>query len=162
MQTTIESFSDYKKTDRGPSAKIKTTNGDLIYINEEPAPLVGKTVDIDVNEKTSQKGNRYKVGKILKVYETTASNANSNGKITWDAYRAMAEAAHELAEKLEPDQLSTTDGTEMSEPPGGAPSLPLVVVDRSTARAAILNTVMIAYSNGKIFVPADEDDIPPF
>jgi len=156
MQLTIESFSDYKKTDRGPSAKIKCTNGDLIYINEEPGPLVGKTVDMDVNEKTSQKGNRYKVGKILKVYE--ASEAASSNGITWDAYRAMAEAAHELARKLEPD------GQEIGETQTGGEdhALPIVTVDRSSARAAILNTVMIAYSNGKIVVPEGDDDIPPF
>lgn len=153
MQVTIASFSDYKKTDRGPSAKIKTTNGDQIYINEEPAPLVGKTVDIDVNEKTSQKGNRYKVGKITKVYEATAANSdgNHNGKITWDAYRAMAEAAHSLAMKLEPDPVEIrTDG------------LSIPVLDRSQARASIVNTTLSRYCEGKIFVPADEDDIPPF
>lgn len=144
MQTTIESFSDLKTTDRGTSAKIKASNGDQIYINEDPTNLVGKTIDIDVNEKTSQKGNRYKVGKIIKVHELVATAvSNGNGKITWDAYRAMAEAAHGLAGKLEPDFV-------------GEPAM-----DRSSARAAILNTVMIAYSNGKIFVPED-DDIPPF
>jgi len=145
MQTTIESFSDLKTTDRGPSAKIKTRNGDQIYINEDPTNLVGQTVDIDVNEKTSQKGNRYKVGKIIKVYEATASNSNgnNNGKITWDAYRAMAEAAHELARKLEPDA-----------PEGG--------IDRSQARASIVNTTLSRYCEGKIFVPAEDDDIPPF
>lgn len=147
MQIVIDSFSDLKTTDRGPSAKIKARNGDQIYINEDPTNLVGKTVDIDVNEKTSQKGNRYKVGKILKVYEATAanSNGNNNGKITWDAYRAMAEAAHGLAHMLEPDLPGQQAGD--------------VHIDRSSARAAILNTVMIAYSNGKIFVP-EEDDTP--
>ena len=146
MQVTIESFSDYKKTDRGPSAKIKTTNGDLIYINEEPAPLVGKTVEIEVNEKTSQKGNKYKVGKIIKVLEATAS---SNGKITWDAYRAMAEAAHDLAGKLEPDLPAQPQTNEQH-------------IDRSAARVRFTNNVMMAYANGKIFVPEEDDDLPPF
>jgi hypothetical protein len=143
MQTIIESFSDLKTTERGPSAKIKVSNGDQIYINEDPTNLVGKTVDIDVNDKTSQKGNRYKVGTIIKVHEASAATAssNGNGKITWDAYRAMAEAAHSLAGKLEPD---VPDGN----------------LDRSSARAAILNTVMIAYSNGKIVLSEDDDNFP--
>jgi len=149
MQLTIESFSDYKKTDRGPSAKIKATNGDLIYINEEPGPLVGKTVDMDVNEKTSQKGNRYKVGKILKVYEGSEAGS-SNDKITWDAYRAMAEAAHDLAKKLEPDRIDSGGGENF------------VTVDRSAARVRFTNNVMMAYANGKIVVPEEEDDPVPF
>jgi hypothetical protein len=144
MQLTIESFSDYKKTDRGPSAKIKATNGDLIYINEEPGPLIGKTVDIDVNEKTSQKGNRYKVGKILKIYQASEA-ASSNGKITWDAYRAMAEAAHGVALLLEPDLPSEN----------GEPH-----IDRSSARAAIVNTTMINYCQGRIVVPEEDEDTP--
>ncbi len=158
MQTKIESFSDYKKNEYGPSAKVKLSNGEQVYINEEPAPLVGKTVDIEVNDKPNKAGTRtYKVGKISKVYEATATTSNGNGnggnsKITWDAYRAMAEAAHELAVKLEPDELD----------PGDQGDVARVRTDRGTARAAILNTVMIAYSNGKITVPDIEDDIPPF
>ncbi len=158
MQTKIESFSDLKTNEYGPSAKVKLGNGQQLFINEDPTNLVGKTVDIDVKEKTSQKtGKNYTVGKITKVYEATATTSNGNGnggngKITWDAYRAMAEAAHGLAVKLEPDVEDVAQG-------GGDN---FIKVDRSTARAAILNTVMIAYSNGKIVVPADEDDIPPF
>jgi len=148
MQLHIDSFSDLKVTDRGPSAKIKCGNNSY-FVNEDPANLVGKNVEAEVTEKTSAKGNKYSVAKITKVYEATAanSNGNNNGAITWDAYRAMAEAAHELAMKLEPDDVN--DEGKMTS-------------DRSAARAAILNTVMIAYSNGKIFVPEEEDDIPPF
>ncbi len=155
MKTTIESFSDYKETERGPSAKIKLSTGEVCFINENPKGLVGMTVDIEVNTKTTQDGKRtYKIGKITKVYEATAtaSNGNGNGKITWDAYRAMAEAAHGLANKLEPDGSFNT----------GVEGEAFQTMDRSTARAAILNTVMIAYSNGKIVVPEIEDDLPDF
>jgi len=168
MQAKITGFSDLKTNEYGPSAKIKLSDGDQLYINEDPTNLVGKTVDIDVNEKTSQKtGKRYKIGKIIKVYEATATtaNGNSNGKddtwnnnsgkkVPWDAYRAMAEAAHGLAVKLEPDHVSAVPS------PDGIGEA-TVQLDRSIARAAILNTVMIAYSNGKIFVPED-DDMPPW
>jgi len=134
-QIIIDSFSDLKTTDRGPSAKIKASNGDTFYVNEDPTNLVGKTVDITVTEKTSQKGNKYRIAKITKVHEASAANGNGNGKITWDAYRAMAEAAHELAMRLEPD------GNDV------------LTVDRSQARASIVNTTLSRYCEGKIFVP---------
>jgi len=156
MQTIIESFSDLRVGEYGPSAKIKTAEGKFMYVNEDPTNLVGKTVDIEVTNKTSQKtGRQYVIGKILKVYEATAANNNSNGngKITWDDYRAMAEAAHELAAKLEPDEISEE----------GADGEQRVRTDRGAVRAAIMNTCLIAYANGKIFVPEDDDDqIPPF
>ncbi len=159
MQTTIQSFSDLKTNEFGISAKVQLGNGEQVYINEDPAKLVGKTVDIEITPKKSKAGREYKIGKIIKVYEATATasaqsaNGNSNGKITWDDYRKVAEAAHSLAMKFEPDEATVTTNSEGST---------ATHVDRSAARAAILNTVMIAYSNGKIFVPADEDDIPPF
>lgn len=138
MQLHIDSFSDLKSTERGPSAKIKCGNN-TYYVNEDPTNFVGKDVEAEITEKTSAKGNKYSIAKIVKVIEGAAGK--SNGHITWDDYRAMAEAAHELAMKMEPDA-----------PEGG--------IDRSAARAAILNTVMIAYSNGKIIVPTEDDNVP--
>ncbi len=152
MQTIIESFSDYKKTERGPSAKIKLGTGDWCFINEDPAPLVGRTVDIDLRQ---PEGKRYKVGTITKVYEATAtaSNGNSNGKITWDDYRKVAEAAHELACKFEPDTINGLEEDNST-----------TVVDRSPARVGFVNNVMRAYAEGRFIVPKEdaEDDIPPF
>ncbi len=164
MQTKIESFSDYKKNEYGPSAKVKLSNGDFVFINEEPAPLVGKTVDIQVNEKPNKAGTRtYKVGKIAKVYEATATtsaqsaNGNGNGykQITWDDYRKLAEMVHELAMKLEPDAITET-GVDRD---GG---LIQAKVDRSPARVGFVNNVMRAYAEGRFIVPQEEDDIPPF
>ncbi len=156
MQTIIDSFSDYKKNQYGPSAKVKLSNGDYVFINEEPGPLVGKTVEIEVNEKQNKAGTRtYKIGKIGKVYEATAtaSNGNSNGKITWDDYRKVAEAAHELACKFEPDTINGLEEDNST-----------TVVDRSPARVGFVNNVMRAYAEGRFIVPKEdaEDDIPPF
>ncbi len=160
MQTIIESFSDYKPTgERGPSAKIKTANGEWCFINQDPTPLVGKTVDIDIRQPD---GKRYKIGKIIKVYEATATasaqsangNGNGAGKITWDDYRKVAEAAHELAMKFEPDEDAGT-GVEGK----------LQIIDRSPARVGFVNNVMRAYADGRFIVPKeddDSDDIPPF
>ncbi len=159
MQTKIESFSDYKKNEYGPSAKVKLGNGDYVFINEEPAPLVGKTVDIEVNEKPNKAGTRtYKVGKITKVYEATATTSNGNGngssykQITWDDYRKLAEAAHELALRLEPDEVKMDDLENRA----------VVMADRSPARVGFVNNVMRAYAEGRFIVPKEEDDIPPF
>jgi len=155
MQTKIESFSDLKTNEFGTSAKVLLGNGEQVYINEDPAKLVGKTVDIEITKKNSKAGREYKIGKIAKVYEATAtaSNGNGNGKITWDAYRAMAEAAHDLAAKLEPDEIDVSEATGHE----------TVRTDRGSARAAIVNTTMINYCQGRITVPKDdEDDIPPF
>lgn len=148
MQIKIDSFSDLKTTDRGPSAKIKAGN-DTYYVNEDPTNLVGKTVEMEVTEKISAKGNKYKIAKIIKVLEAAASSGNGHG-ISWDDYRQMAEAAHELAMKLEADVFADN----------GQEGVPIVTVDRSHARAAILNTVMIAFSNGKIANPLIDDDMP--
>ena len=156
MQYIVESVDKVQTTDKGTSSQIKTTGGDVFYVQEDARGLIGKTIDAEVNVKTSGNGRQYKTGKIIKVHETavTNNNGNGNGKITWDAYRAMAEAAHDLAHKLEPDGVAPhIEGDDHGYH---------TTVDRSSARAAILNTVMIAYSNGKIFVPAEDDDIPPF
>ena len=139
----IDKVSDIKTNDKGSSSKIHHGN-DFYYINSDGTQYAGKDVEIDFEEKTSAKGHKYKVARILKVIEPPASNGRAAG-ITWDEYRAMAQAAHELADKLEPDGYSSgIDGQQ-------------TLMDRSTARAAILNTVMIAYSNGRIVVPDDED-----
>jgi hypothetical protein len=157
MQFTIDKVSDVKVGQYGPSSKVQS-GSDFYFVKEDATPLIGKTVEADVNEKTSQKtGNRYKVAKILKVIESAPAPAqqNGNGKITWDAYRAMAEAAHELATKLEPDEFTV-------HPDENSDMAVRVRADRAGARAAITNTCLIAYSNGKIFVREDDDEPIPF
>lgn len=80
------------------------------------------------------------------------SNGNGHGGISWVDYRDMAMLAHGLAKELEPDVASSDvdlEGRRVITPE----------IDRATARAAILNTVMIAFSNGKISLP-DEDESP--
>ncbi len=164
MKTTIESFTDYKKNEYGPSAKVRLGTGEVCFINEEPDPLVGKTVEIEVTDKPNRAGTRtYKIGKIGRIYEqstatATASNGNSNGsygKITWDDYRKVAEAAHELAMKFEPDEATVTTNSEGST---------TTHVDRSPARVGFVNNVMRAYAEGRFIVPKEEeeDGPPPF
>lgn len=142
MQIHVDQVTDVKTGPYGVSSKI-IAGSDHYFVNDDATKYVGKTLELEVSEKTSKTGNKYKIAKILKVVESAAaSNGNGHGHaISWFDYRAMAQAAHELAKELEPDQFDAG----------------LSTIDRSTARAAILNTVMIAYSNGKVVVPTDDD-----
>lgn len=150
----IESFSDMKTDQRGVSAKIKAAvTNDVYYVNEDPTSLVGKMVEIEVTEKTSQKGNKYKVAKITKVLEQKSSSGNhaSNGKVPWLEYQIVAKAAHALALDLEPDGLSEKQ-VELN-----SGDLPITIVDRSQARIALVQTVLVAFRDGKLDMPEVEE-----
>lgn len=134
---TIDAVSDIKTNNLGTSAKIKAGN-ESFYVNEDPSPLVGKQVEVEITEKTSARGNKYSIAKILKTVSGGASHS-------WNNYETMAKLAHGLACELEPDGIQADTGT--------------TTIDRSIARAAITNTVMIAFSNGKVDLN-DDSDIP--
>lgn len=146
MQVKIDQVSDVKVGQYGPSSKIKCGNNSY-FVNEDATPLVGKTVEITTEEKTSAKGNKYQIAKIVKVIEEAAAAQHNGHQVRWNDYAVMATLAHELAKQLEPDMEPAPEST--------AP-----LVDRSTARAAIINTAMIAFTNGKITLSEGEDDIP--
>lgn len=57
-----------------------------------------------------------------------------NGVVEWFSYAEMLDLAHEKAKELEPDDAQ--------------------------ARAALVNTAMIAFTNGKVVLPAIPDDVP--
>lgn len=81
-----------------------------------------------------------------------ASNGNGSGKIPWMEFTAAFRAAHAMALEVEPDShtnIITSDGAITTTP-----------LDRSTARAALVNTAIIAFSNGKIETP--EIEATPF
>lgn len=63
------------------------------------------------------------------------------GKLKWPEYMALVQAAHALAMSLEPDGY-TEDGTKG-----------IIVVDRSSARHAILNTILMQYTRGAFEYP---------
>ena len=140
MQVIIESVSDVKTDQRGTSSKIKCSDGQSYYVNEDGTPLVGKTVELTSEEKTSAKGNKYKIGKIVKVLEGAAA-PSSNGKVSWDEYKDIARAAHVLALELEPD-VKEAD---------------MPVLDRSAARVAFVQTILVALRDGRIALPKVED-----
>ena len=156
MIITIEQVSDIKNDDRGTSAKIKC-GADSYYVNQDPTQYQGKQVEVEVTEKTSAKGNKYKIAKILKVVEGVAGGAGNGQGVSWRDYEKMAGLAHALAKGLEPDEV---DMEATGERDGETVVTPLVKIDRSHARAAILNTVMINFANGKIRLDDDGDQIP--
>ena len=69
--------------------------------------------------------------------------AGNSGRIAWANYIRAVRAAHALALDLEPNEE------------GGLP-------DRSQARAALVNTMAIALTNGRIELPGPEDEPEPF
>jgi len=140
MQVQVTQVTDVKPGRfGGMSSKIHAGN-DFYYVNEDATQYIGKTVEI---EATQPPGKNYKTAKILNVVGSAAASGNSNGHIEWHEYDKMMRLAHRTASELEPDgYTSQEEGTH---------------VDRSTARAALVNTVMIAFSNGKLWL---DDDIP--
>lgn len=158
---------------------VKRPNGDWVTFYRDKKPERGEVLDVNITER-NVKGRIYvdafPVMPPLAPPEMISSNGTGpkvddtwswdNGKkMPWEGCIVFAKAAHELALELEPDKIgpeTDVDGNVMSTG---------VTVDRSTARAAILNTLMIAYTGGKILVakeeddyvaPAVDDDIPPF
>lgn len=153
-QYQIDKVSDIKPGRNGQvSSKIHSGN-DYFYINADGTPYVGKTVQFDIEEKTSAKGNKYRIAHNLKVIEAAAA---ANGGIAWADYFKMASIAHALARTLEPDEMH------LEPVENGGTAVKRIDIDRSQARAAILNTCMIAFANGKIALPDEnEADEMPF
>jgi len=94
---------------------------------------------------------------------TNGAKPLSNGKIPWLEFQLAFKAAHALALDCEPD---LTEEAESETALGEAHNNLLVRVDRSQARAALVNTFVIAFSNGRIEAPevpdSDDDDPTPF
>lgn len=112
-------------------------------------PAKGETLNVTVESHKGRDGRDFlDAYPIIETPPAKAQPAASNGHIPWEDYQRMAEHAHALAASLEPDTLGK--GGENEE-------LVVRTVDRSAARAAIVNTVMIAFSNGKIALPAASD-----
>jgi hypothetical protein len=155
MQVTIDKISDIKQGQRGGvSSKIHAGN-DYWYVNEDGSHYVGQVVQFDEEHKQSAKGNKYRIAHNVKVVEQPTTQQYANGATQpWSEWEAMAARAHALAKVLEPDEFVF--------PPQGGSEDPerLVRVDRSMARMRFVNTVLIAFSNGKIAADEDEGPVP--
>jgi hypothetical protein len=137
MQLKIDGVTDVKTTDKGTSSKILCGTASY-YVQEDATKYIGQTVEATTEAKTSSAGRAYNTAKILKVVGAAAASGNGRG-ISWADYEIMAKLAHSFAVSMEPDQDNNG-----------------LLIDRSQARAAMVNTIMIAYSNGKIYLPDEE------
>lgn len=146
MQIQVTEVSDIKTTERGTSSKIHAGN-DYYYINEDGRQYIGKTLEIESQEKTSGAGRKYKVATIVKVLSGQTESAKGNGKLEWSEYDKLARVAHKLALELEPDSI----GAPLSD------NDPTAVIDRSRARITFVNTALMALKDGKLCL---DDDIP--
>lgn len=141
MQITVESTTKEPKQARGQTYWGVKYQNDWYNLFVDSKPAQGAKFDCEV--KTSDfNGKTYRWATPTKAKEQPAEQqASSNG--SWEHYAEMARAAHALAAELEADAITEAG----------------IQIDRSHARAAILNTVMIAYSNGKVALPAEPE--PP-
>jgi len=146
MQITVESTTKESKQARGVTYWGVKFKGDWFNLFVNDKPKQGDKFEVDVKESEFQ-GRKYRWATPVKGKEEPIKEQQANG--SWEHYAEMARAAHNLAQELEPDA-----DVELVR---GSPEL--VHLDRSHARAAILNTVMIAYSNGKVALPAEPE--PP-
>lgn len=158
MRVTVESCArELRETkDRRPYTGLKI-NGQWINVIGDHRDKYKKEIDVEI------KGNW---GQIIeppaqnpKQFDPRAayvsSNGHKSGPIPWEQYKLVMIEAHELAQQMEPDSV---DQKEEQAP---------VYLDRARARAAIINTVSIAFTKGEIAAPEDEglteaDDNIPF
>ena len=103
--------------------------------------LYGKEVDLVIEGQWA---------KLIKsAPDRSSPAAQRDGVIEWEEYVGAIREAHLVASELEPDENQTVEGH----------------INRSQARAALVNTMMIALTTGKIGLPATseppEDDNGP-
>lgn len=142
-----------RSTPKGMCWGVKVGDKWLDYFDPTP-PRKGSTIEVEVSE-TNPKWVRPMEGRVSappqlqepsKPAPTLQERAN-NGGIQWFEYVGAMRIAHAVAKDLEPDVE------------GGIP-------DRSQARAALVDTLMIALTAGRVELPkegfeeADKDGTP--
>ena len=141
MEILIEAVGQEKQSKFGAYFGVKV-NGEWLNVSgNRDESLKGRRFEAEIKP-----SGKFKWAKLVKEIGSGNSSGRGGGGsgIPWESYAAMARLAHELALEMEPDETGSESHFE----------------DRSQARAAIMNTVMIAFSNGKIALP-DDEGIPP-
>lgn len=139
MQITVKSTTKESKQAQGKTYwGVKHEDGNWYNLITNDKPAMGARFDVEVKE-TQYNGRTYRWATPHQGSQQASGGGGGNGHIPWEDYEQMMRAAHGVAWALEPDAGEHAD--------------------RSTARAAIVNTVMIAFSNGKLALP--KDDMPP-
>lgn len=127
---------------------VKHSDGNWYNLLIDQRPARGAVFEVEVKE-SSFNGKTYRWAEIKESSHKNGS-ANANGTngyaATWEDYARMARAAHALASELEADvPKDQPDGVSFS---------------CAQARASIVNTVIIAFSNGKVLLPQDDEPNP--
>ena len=135
----IDAVSGVKTNQYGEYFSIKVGNR-WISVQGQPDPsLKGRTVEAET--KTSRDG-KYIWAKINAPKEAPPPVEQANG--TWEHYAEMARAAHVLALELEPDWIDADTGHR---------------TDRSEARMAFVQSIIVSFREGKVALPAEPE--PP-
>ena len=137
MQAQIDKVSDIKPGRNGQiSSKIYSGN-EFFYINEDGTTYVGKVLQFDVEEKTSAKGNKYRIAHNLKVIDDQPQYANGTTQ-PWSAWETWLREVNHLLLELFPDELE-------------------LHFDRAPVRGALFQSLILRRSEGKI---APDDEAP--
>ena len=132
----IDAVSGVKSNQYGDYFSIKVGNR---WINVKGQPIPGlKGNKVLAETKTSADG-KYTWAKINAPEEKAPPPAAEQANGSWEHYAEMARAAHNLALELEPDR---EDGE-----------------DRSEARMAFVQSIIVAFREGKVNLPAEPE--PP-
>lgn len=168
---TVQQLDEPKTTQSGtPQRGVKTEQG-WIKVRGKSIAFIDIGARIEISEPTEFKGAKY--AELRGVNTEPPKSASpaapapralalsySNGAIKFDDYVRAVKNFHALAKTFEPDTITPVDLPDGSKRHD-------VAVDRSSARAAILNTFSIALTNGKLDMsePAREagaDNVPPW
>ena len=131
MHLTVGEVSEGKSTSKGEKYYPGKAGGQLYYFNEPVS--VGDVLDCEVRESSYNRNGKTMTSRWAKVL-SKAKPASSGANIKSGDYIAAMKVFHTVASELEPEDPQ--------------------------ARARILNTALIAFTNGKIDM-SDEEDVPP-
>ena len=162
------------KTQKGsPYSRIQTAIGAWINVSqiEDLSKSVGRYIEITRPEKIGNNDWAYfqawveekpppgpSPGPTPTKPEAQGQDRATTGRLAWIDYVLAMKAAHRVAMDLEPDDFTLNQlGADETHGPSRQ-----TLYDRSQARAALVNTAMIALSQGRIDPPLLEaDDEPP-
>lgn len=147
----VDAVTKESKEARGRKYWGVKVGNDWINVVTDTKPEKGQTLQVGEIKVSESGGRTYRWAQVDEKAQQS-KQANNNGHIPWHEYERLARVAHTLALSLEPDETGSEAHFE----------------DRSQARIALVQTVLVALRDGKVALPKDEpeegppaeDDIP--
>ena len=154
-----------------PKLGIKTTAGKWLQVTGDGVGNIQVGQDIVVTDPKPFGKQWFASLKEIKVLAQAAQSSNGNGakphyetvpqRLTWDEFERTFRAAHAMVLECEPDgyapPLLQRYDTEKGTSEIVQNNVPLVMVDRSAARATMINTIVMALTkDGGRIEPAPE------